>query len=110
MNAIRIRRTIDSETLTIPELRGLIGREVEIIVLEESPRFVQLETEATFFGLAPPPQTPTEREANLAALREMAKTDPTMAAFLEAVESQDYDVEAVIRARGLQEETWDASR
>ena len=69
-----------------------------------------LETEATFFGLAPPPQTPAEREANLAALREMAKTDPTMAAFLEAVESQDYDVEAVIRARGLQEETWDASR
>ena len=33
MNAIRIRRTIDSETLRIPELRGLIGREVEIIVL-----------------------------------------------------------------------------
>ena len=33
MNAIRIRGTIDSETLTIPELRGLIGREVEIIVL-----------------------------------------------------------------------------
>ena len=109
MNAIRIRRTIDSETLTIPELRGLIGREVEIIVLEESPRFVMLETEATFLALAPK-TTPAEREANLAALREMAKTDPTMAAFLEAVESQDYDVDAVIRARGFQEETWDASR
>ena len=109
MNAIRIRRTIDSETLTIPELRGLIGREVEIIVLEESPRFVMLETEATFLALAPK-TTPEEREANLTALREMAKTDPTMVAFLEAVESQDYDVEAVIRARGLQEETWDASR
>ena len=65
MNAIRIRRTIDSETLTIPELRGLIGREVEIIVLEESPQFVMLETEETFLGLAPKP-TPEERAANLA--------------------------------------------
>ena len=109
MNAIRIRRTIDSETLTIPELRGLIGREVEIIVLEEAPRFVMLETEETFLGLMPK-QTPEERAANMAELRELAKTDPKMAAFLEAVESQDYDVEAVIRARGLQAEPWDASR
>jgi hypothetical protein len=36
MNAIRIRRTIDSETLHIPGLRGMIGREVEIIVLEDA--------------------------------------------------------------------------
>ena len=110
MNAIRIRRTIDSETLTIPELRGLIGREVEIIVLEEAPRFVMLETEATFLGLAPPPPTPEERAANLAALREMAKTDPTMQAWLDLIDSDGIDVDAVIRARGLQAETWDASR
>ena len=109
MNAIRIRRTIDSETLTIPELRGLIGREVEIIVLEESPRFVQLETEESFLSLAPKP-TPEERESNLAALREMAKTDPTMAAWLELIDSDGIDVDAVIRNRGFQEETWDASR
>ena len=110
MNAIRIRRTIDSETLTVPELRGLIGREVEIIVLEEAPRFVTLETEATFLALAPPPPTPAEREANLAALREMAKTDPTMAAWLDLIDSDGIDVDAVIRNRGNQEETWDASR
>lgn len=35
MNAIRFRRTIDSETLHLPELRPLLGRTVEIIVLEE---------------------------------------------------------------------------
>jgi hypothetical protein len=32
MNAIRIRRKINSETIHIPELRGMIGRDVEIIV------------------------------------------------------------------------------
>lgn len=35
MNAIRFRKTIDSETLHLPELRPLLGRTVEIIVLEE---------------------------------------------------------------------------
>ena len=35
MNAIRIRKTIHSVTLHIPELKEMIGRTVEIIVLEE---------------------------------------------------------------------------
>jgi hypothetical protein len=35
MNAIRIRKTIQSDTLHIPELKDMIGRTVEIIVLEE---------------------------------------------------------------------------
>jgi hypothetical protein len=35
MNAIRIHKQIDSETLHLPELRPLIGKRVEIIVLEE---------------------------------------------------------------------------
>jgi hypothetical protein len=37
MTAIRIRRTLDSDTLHLPELRPLIGKAVEIIVLAESP-------------------------------------------------------------------------
>jgi len=37
VNAIRIRRKLDSDTLHLPELKPLIGREVEIIVLEERP-------------------------------------------------------------------------
>lgn len=35
MNAIRIRKKLDSEFLTLPELRPLIGQTVEIIVLGE---------------------------------------------------------------------------
>jgi hypothetical protein len=35
MNAIRIRKKLDSDTLHLPELRPLLGRTVEIIVLEE---------------------------------------------------------------------------
>jgi hypothetical protein len=35
MNAIRVRRRIESETLHLPELRPLIGKTVEIIVVEE---------------------------------------------------------------------------
>jgi hypothetical protein len=35
MNAIRIRKTIESETLHLPELKPLVGRAVEIIVLED---------------------------------------------------------------------------
>jgi hypothetical protein len=35
MTAIRIKIRVDSETLHLPELRPMIGREVEIIVLDE---------------------------------------------------------------------------
>ena len=35
MNAIRILETIDSDTLHIPDSKDMIGRTVEIIVLEE---------------------------------------------------------------------------
>lgn len=35
--AIRIRKRIDSETLHLPELKGLVGRDVEIIVVAEPP-------------------------------------------------------------------------
>jgi hypothetical protein len=34
MAAIRIRKTIDSDTLTLPELRPLIGRTVDIVIEE----------------------------------------------------------------------------
>ncbi len=37
MIAIRIQKRIESETLHLPELRPLIGREVEIIVHETEP-------------------------------------------------------------------------
>ena len=51
MNAIRIRKTIDSETIHIPELRPMIGHEVEIIVLEDRPSSVdQVDPQAFWKG------------------------------------------------------------
>ena len=45
MNALRIRRQLDSEILNLPELRPLLGQNVEIIVLtEESLPAIQLGT------------------------------------------------------------------
>jgi len=35
MNAVRIRRKLESETLHLPELKPFIGKNVEIIVQEE---------------------------------------------------------------------------
>jgi hypothetical protein len=36
MNAVRIRRKLESETLHLPELKPLLGKNVEIIILDES--------------------------------------------------------------------------
>jgi hypothetical protein len=36
MNAIRIRKKLDSDTLHLPELQAFLGKAVEIIVLEEN--------------------------------------------------------------------------
>jgi hypothetical protein len=36
VNAIRIRTKLESHTLHLPELQALVGKTVEIIVLEES--------------------------------------------------------------------------
>ncbi len=41
MNAIRIRTTVRGETLRLPELKRLIGKDVEIIVLEDVAASVQ---------------------------------------------------------------------
>jgi len=35
MKAIHIHKHLDSETVTLPELKPLIGKDVEIIVIEE---------------------------------------------------------------------------
>jgi hypothetical protein len=104
MNAIRIRKRIDAEIPQLPELTPFIGKTVELFVLDDPSLtpFRQLETEATFFGLAPPAPTPEEQAANLAQLRDMARDDPKLAAFLRAIDEDALDVERVIRARGIQ--------
>jgi hypothetical protein len=35
MRAIRVYRRLESETLSLPELKDLIGKDVEIVVLED---------------------------------------------------------------------------
>ena len=37
MSALRIRRKLESETLYLPELKPLIGKNVEIVVEEKNP-------------------------------------------------------------------------
>ena len=37
MPAIRIRQKLSSETLTLPELRPFVGKDVEIVVSDVSP-------------------------------------------------------------------------
>ena len=46
MRVIRVRRRLDSETLQLPEVRDLIGKEVEIVIIEGAPAPVQKATGA----------------------------------------------------------------
>lgn len=43
MEAIRIKKTLDSDTLRLPELKRWIGKEVEIILLVDSELSVSIE-------------------------------------------------------------------
>ena len=49
MSAIRIRKTIESDTLTLPELKPFIGRTVEIVIEEPA---VTEETKKEFWDYA----------------------------------------------------------
>jgi hypothetical protein len=106
MNAIRIRTRIESETLTLPELKPLIGRAVEIIVLDDLSARAALETHETMFGLLPPekPRTREERAAELAEWRAM-RIDPQYEKswpFIDMVLSGNtpqLDVDAIIASR-----------
>lgn len=40
MQAIRIKQRLESETLHLPQIRSLVGKQVEIIVLEDEPATV----------------------------------------------------------------------
>ncbi len=55
MNAIRVYKTIDSETLHLPELKPFVGKRVEIVVLESVPAATEKEWEEFFekYGLDP---------------------------------------------------------
>lgn len=96
MNAIRVHRHIDSETLHLPELQEVMGQNVEIIILPRADGEA-LETLESFLGdtLERLPPTPAEMEA----LREAARTDPALAAALEIAEGGGLDVDAIVALR-----------
>jgi hypothetical protein len=99
MNAIRVLKHIDSDLVHIPELREMMGQDVEItirpqgVVVDAEP----LETLETFLGKAAhrPPPTPEE----MAELRAAAATDPILASALDFAESVRIDVDAIVRLR-----------
>ena len=69
MSAIRIRKTLDSDTLHVPELRAYIGRTVEIVVEEPPPdpaaeaaRMKAILEHIAANRVTPPPGTPDSTE------------------------------------------------
>ncbi|HET6572833.1 MAG TPA: hypothetical protein VFG68_04465 [Fimbriiglobus sp.] len=78
MNAIHIHKTLDSDTLHLPELRPLIGRRVEIVVREEQPA---AEVRDQFYAeLARAPETAEAFAAQQATYRRW-RADPRFEAY-----------------------------
>lgn len=95
MNAIRVLKHIDSDHVHIPELREMMGRDVEItIVAHAFGADASDETLETFLGdaLRRPPPTPEE----MAELRAMAETEPLVAAALRMAARGGLDVETIL--------------
>lgn len=65
MESIRIRTKVESETLHLPQLKPLIGKPVEILVVELPPAA----REEVFAEAIHVPETPGERAAQQAKFR-----------------------------------------
>jgi hypothetical protein len=90
MTAIRIRRKLESETLHLPELKPLIGKNVEIIV-EEKPAH----DPGCFSGLSMPnPLSEKERQELRGLL-----TAEQFEALIDVAARGGPDVEAIARMR-----------
>lgn len=76
MQAIHVRTKIDSETLHLPELRALIGKPVEIMIVELAPA----SREEFFAETVHVPDTPQERAAQQAKFRAW-RQDPRFERF-----------------------------
>jgi hypothetical protein len=76
MQAIHMRTKIDSETLHLPELQSLIGKPVEILIVELAPA----SREEFFAEAVHVPETPEERAAQLTTFRAW-RQDPRFERF-----------------------------
>jgi hypothetical protein len=100
VNAIRVLKHIDSDLVHIPELREMMGQDVEITIrsqpLDEEP----LETVETFLGDALHRPPPTAEE--IAEVRAAAEHDPALAAALWLWEHGGLDVDAILEVRNAE--------
>jgi hypothetical protein len=65
MKTIHVRTKVESDTLHLPELRELIGKPVEVLIVELAPA-----TREEFYGeVGGAPETPEEQAAELVKLR-----------------------------------------
>jgi len=102
MTAIHFRKTLQDDIPQLPELCPFLGKTVDLIVYDgESPPITSLEDESIFFGLLPKDDN-YDLEKELVKLREMAKSDPCIEAFLNAREAAALDVERIIYQRGIE--------
>lgn len=101
MNAIRVLKHIDSDLVHIPELRAMMGQDVEITIrTRNSAALGEDETLETLLGdaLHRPPPTEVEMEE----LRRMAETEPAIAAALRMAERGGLDVETILATRNAE--------
>jgi len=90
MNAVRIRRKLESETLHLPELKPLIGKNVEILIQEKD-----ADDPGCFSDLSAP-EPLSEKETQ--ALRELL-TAEQFEALMDVAGRGGPDVEAIARMR-----------
>ena len=100
MNAIRVLKHIESDLVHIPELRAMMGQDVEITIRARglAPAGDEpLETLESFLGAALHRPPPSEEEMD--ELRSMAKTEPAIAAALRMAERGGLDVDTILGIR-----------
>ena len=90
MSALRIRRKLESETLYLPELKPLIGKNVEIVVEEKNP------DDPGCFSELSLPKPVSEKE--IQALRELLTADQ-LDALNDIASRGGPDVEVIARLR-----------
>jgi hypothetical protein len=110
MNAIRVVKHIDSDHVHIPELRAMVGQDVEITIVPHAvpvgrransqPDDPFAETLESFLGESlhrPPPSV-----EEMAELRAMAEHEPAIAAALRMAERGGLDVETILAIRNAE--------
>ena len=100
MSAIRVLKHIDSDLLHIPELREVMGQDVEITIRPTAMDDQPLETLETFLGDALHRPPPTAEE--MVELRAAAEHDPALAAALWLFERGGLDVDAILEMRNAE--------